>query len=132
ENFLTQTERALVRDELETAVAGYPDTPQGDFMRHLAGNMATPSGKSIEETTRSGVFAYVDFNGASVSRASTGRDPDVRSAQAVFYVVRVDGRWKIGGYRQNRRTGRSDDELAGVLRRWLISGGVPARDLAED
>jgi hypothetical protein len=128
-NFLAQAERALNRDELESAVAGYPDNAQGDFMRSLAGNMASPSGKSIEETTREGAFAYVDFTARSVARASTGRNPDAISAQMVFYVVREGGRWKIGGYRQNKRTGRSDDELIRILRRWLVAGDIPSGDL---
>ncbi|MFI5347658.1 MAG: HD domain-containing protein, partial [Elusimicrobiota bacterium] len=127
--FHAQVERALDRNELEAAVSGYPDNAQGDFMRRLAGDMATPSGKSIEETSRSGVFAYVDFSGSGVSRASTGRDPDVSSVQMLFYVTRAAGRWKIGGYRQNKRTGRTDAELTRVLRQWLVAGGIPARDL---
>jgi hypothetical protein len=127
--FERQADRSLDRAELEAAVSGYPRNAQGDFMRALAQNMATPSGKSIEEVTRSGVFAYVDFNGSSVSRATTGRDPDVGSVQMVFYVTRAAGTWKIGGYRQNRRTGRSDAELARTLRNWLLSGGIPAQDL---
>jgi len=127
--FERQAGRSLNRAALEKAVELYPDNAQGGFMRTLAGNMATPSGKSVEEVARDGVFAYVDFNGSQVARASSGRDPDVRSVQMVFYVTRRDGVWKIGGYRQNRRTGRTDDELAGALRNWLTSGGIPEKDL---
>jgi hypothetical protein len=127
--FERQADRALDRDELERVVAPYPKNAQGQFLRDVAGNMATPSGKSIEEVTRDGVFAYVDFSGASVRRATSGRDPDVASVQMVFYVTRRDGRWRIGGYRQNVDTGRRDAELAGNLKKWLVSGGIPEKDL---
>jgi hypothetical protein len=127
--FERQADIALNRDELERAVSGYPQNKQGDFMRGLAGNMAAPSGKSVEEVARDGVFAYVDFSGPAVLRASTGRDPDVRASQVVFYVVREGGRWRIGGYRQNRSTGRVDSELVKSLKNWLISGGIPDTDL---
>jgi cell division septation protein DedD len=127
--FKNQADRALDRDELERAVAGYPDNDQGRFLRDVADGLATPSGKSVEEIARDGVFAYVDFSGAAVRRAAAGRDPDLRSAQVVFYVVRKNGRWRIGGYRQNRATGRKDAELANDLINWLISGGIPKRDL---
>jgi hypothetical protein len=63
-----------------------------------------------------------------VIRASSGRDPDVRSYQAVFYVTRDDGRWRIGGYRQNK-IDRQDSELVENLKFWLVSGGIPAADL---
>jgi hypothetical protein len=129
DTFARQAERSLLREELERAVAGYPRNAQGAFMRSLADNMATPSGKSVEEVARDGVFAYVDFQGSGVLRASTGRDPDNRTPQMVFYVTRRDGRWKFGGYRQNRGAGRKDAELSGALERWLIAGGIPARDL---
>jgi hypothetical protein len=128
ETFRSQAERALQRDELDRAVARYPKNEQGNFLRSVASDMGAPSGKSIEEVTRAGVFAYVDFNGSRVLRATTGRDPDVSSVQMVFYVTRGGGRWKIGGYRQNRATGRSDAELAAALRRWLTDGGIPAQD----
>lgn len=128
EPFEHQAGLALQRDELERAVAGYPNNTQGDFMRGVASHMATASGKSVEEVARDGVFAYVDFNGASVRRASSGRDPDVRASQVVFYVTRRDGRWRIDGYRQNARTGRGDAELERNLISWLTAGGIPAPD----
>ncbi|HXT00611.1 MAG TPA: hypothetical protein VN915_08055 [Elusimicrobiota bacterium] len=127
--FELQAEKALHRDELEGAVASYPSGAQGRFMREIAGHMATASGKSIEEVTRDGVFAYVDFAGPAVRRAAAGRDPDVKAYQVVFYVTRRDGRWRIDGYRQNRDTGRGDAELERNLKTWLVNGGVPARDL---
>ena len=129
ETFERQADRSLDRAELRAAVAGYPRNVQGDFMRALADNMATPSGKSVEEVARAGVFAYVDFSGGRVVRATSGRDPDVGSVQALFYVTRSGRAWRLDGYRQNRRTGKSDAELARALKEWLISGGVPARDL---
>ena len=127
--FERQADLTLGRDELERAVAGYPDNAQGELMRGVASNMATASGKSVEEVARDGVFAYVDFAGATVQRATSGRDPDVRASQVVFYVTRRDGRWRIDGYRQNRDTGRVDAELAKNLKNWLTAGGVPAKDL---
>lgn len=129
--FETQAGLVLRRAELEAAVRSYPDNAQGDFLRGLASNMASPGGKSIEEVTRDGVFAYVDFSGNGVLRASSGRDPDVQSAQMVFYVTRRDGQWRIDGYRQNRRTGRSDAALIQSLKAWLVAGGIPAADLRD-
>jgi hypothetical protein len=129
--FETQAGMVLRRAELEAAVAGYPDNAQGDFLRGLAGHMAAPGGKSIEEVTRDGVFAYVDFSGsAGVLRAYTGRDPDVQSAQVVYYITRRDGKWQLDVYRQNRRTGRADSSLTAGLRDWLMKGGIPEEDFA--
>lgn len=125
--FELQAGKTLDRDELERAVAAYPDTAQGRFMRELAGHMATASGKSVEEVARDGVFAYVDFAGNSVLRATSGRDPDVRSVQMVFYVTRRGGRWRVDGYRQNRGSA-SDAALVSGLKKWLAKGGVPAKD----
>jgi hypothetical protein len=127
-SFERQAEFTLHRDELERAVSGYSNNTQGAFMRAVADNMATVSGKSVEEVSRDGVFAYVDFYGSNVRKASSGRDPDVRGAQVVFYITRQGGRWKIDGYRQNRDTGRSDSELSRALKSWLVSGGLPAED----
>jgi hypothetical protein len=127
--FERQAGFALLRDELQRAVAGYPDGAQGRLMRDVATAMSSSSGKSVEEIARDGVFIYADFAGASVRKAAAGRDPDVRACQVVFYVTREDGRWRIGGYRQNRSTGRGDAELARVLKNWLVSGGVPKEDL---
>lgn len=128
--FETQAGMVLRRAELEAAVAGYPDNAQGDFLRGLASNMAAPGGKSIEEVTRDGVFAYVDFSGSSVLRATTGRDPDVQGAQVVYYITRRDGKWRLDVYRQNRRTGRADSALTAGLRDWLVRGGIPEGDFA--
>ena len=127
--FELQTEKALERDELERAVAAYPRNAQGELMRAVADHMATPSGKSIEEVSRDGVFAYVDFAGSSVRRAAAGRDPDVKAFQMVFYVTRRGGRWRIDGYRQNKDAGRGDAELKRSLITWLTAGGVPKADL---
>lgn len=128
--FETQAGMVLRRAELEAAVRGYPDNAQGDFLRGLASNMAAPGGKSIEEVTRDGVFAYVDFSGSGVLRAATGRDPDVQGAQVVFYITRRDGKWQLDVYRQNRRTGRADASLTAGLRDWLMKGGIPEEDFA--
>jgi len=128
-SFSGQVERALFRDELERAVARYPETAAGDLMKQVADAMATPSGKSVEEVARDGVFVYADFYGSGAAKTMVSRDPDVRSYQIAFYVTRRGGRWKIDGYRQNRRTGRSDASFEASLKQWLVAGGVPAQDL---
>ncbi|MDX6771221.1 MAG: HD domain-containing protein, partial [Elusimicrobiota bacterium] len=118
---------ALRRASLERAVRRYPDNAQGDFMRQLAGAMSAPGGKSVEEVAREGVFAYVDFGGAGVSRAAVGRDPDPRAPEMVFYVTRREEKWRVEGYRRNRGAG-TDAESKRRLVRWLVAGGIPAAD----
>lgn len=127
--FERQADLALRRDALARAVAGYPQNSAGDLMRRIADAMTVRAGKSVEEVARDGVFVYADFSGLSLTHASVGRDPDVRSAQIVFYATRHDGRWRFDGYRQNRPQGRGDADYVAALERWLVAGGVPARDL---
>jgi hypothetical protein len=127
--FERQANRALSRAERERFVAPYPDTVQGRFLRAVADAMSAASGKSVEEIARDGVFAYVDFNGSKVRRATVGRDPDVRAVQAVMYVTLEKGRWRVGGYRQNVDLHRKDSELSQIVKNWLISGGIPRKDL---
>jgi hypothetical protein len=127
--FELQAGRTLSRDQLEKVVAPYPRDAAGDLMRLVAEQMNTVSGKSAEEIARDGVFIYADFSALSLMRATAGRDPDLRTSQVVFYVTRRDGRWRLDVYRQNRSRRRSDDEYVAALRRWLVAGGIPARDL---
>lgn len=127
--FERQADLALRRDALKRAVAGYPAGAAGDLLRRIAETMAVQGGKSVEEVARDGVFVYADFSGLTLTQASVGRDPDVRAAQMVFYVTRRDGRWRFDGYRQNRPQGRADADYVAALERWLVAGGVPARDL---
>jgi hypothetical protein len=116
------------RRELDAAVAGYPDTQQGQLMRDVAVTMLARSGKSVEEIARDGVFLYVDYAGAQVQRATVGRDPDPKTPHMIFYVTRDENKWKIAGYRNNRTLGRSDATLISDLIKWLGRGGVPASD----
>jgi len=129
EAFRHQAERTLDRAELQNVVASYPDNPQGRFMRGVADDMSDHSGSSAEEISRDGVFAYIDFSGRTVVQASSGRNPDQNLCQMVFYITRREDRWRIGGYRQNKRSGLKDPELERSLRDWLTSGGVPGADL---
>lgn len=119
---------ALRRASLENAVRRYPDNEQGAFMRQLASDMASPGGKSVEEVARAGVFAYVDFSGAGVSKAFSSRDPDLKTSQMAFYVTRREEKWRVDGYRQNRPLGRSDAELIKAFKAWLVRGGIPPAD----
>lgn len=130
EVFERQAWQVMRRASLERAVRRYPDNAQGEFLRALASHIATPGGKSVEEVAREGAFAYVDFAGNRVLRARSGRDPDLRSPEVVFYITRREEKWRIDGYRQNRPAGRSDAELERRLRDWLIGGGIPAEDFA--
>ncbi|MFH2202755.1 MAG: hypothetical protein ABIJ96_06555 [Elusimicrobiota bacterium] len=116
----------LQRDRVERLTAGFPHNAQGDFLREMGQDILTPSGKSIEEISRAGAFAYVNFNGNAVRDAKTGRDPDNRSADQVFYVVlESDGRWTIGGYRKNMKRAGTDAEYVRIFRKWLVAGGIP-------
>jgi hypothetical protein len=119
----------LKYEELQAAVAHYPRNEAGTLMRSIASNMATKSGNSIEEIARAGVFVYADFKGSQFLRATSGRNPDDRSMAMVFYVTRVDGKWRFDGYRQNRITSLTDPQLVTEIKQWLNSGGIPAGDL---
>lgn len=122
----------LHREQVEGVVEDYPENRQGRFMRSMAQDILVKSGKSVEEVSRAGAFGYVDFNGGTVSRFSTGRDPDNQSAHVVFYVTLSHGKWDIQGYRQNRvrgHAGGSDAQYVEALKKWLISGGIPAEAL---
>lgn len=124
--------RLLHRAQIEKAVSRYPHNAQGELLRQLAANIMTPSGKSVEEVSRTGAFIYAYFSGrTTLIRTRTGRDPDDSSADMVFYVVFNDGQFKIGGYRQNRLMGVRDSVLIEILKDWLISGGIPAEDFVE-
>jgi hypothetical protein len=124
--------RLLFKDQVEKIVARYPHNSQGDALRELGSNITTRGGKSIEEELREGAFLYVDFRGGGVSRITSGRDPDNSHCDMLFYVTIKDGRWKLNGYRQNRRTqgpSGSDLSFGRVLKSWLVGGGVPEQDL---
>ena len=118
----------LERAKMDKAVAHYPQNAQGRLMREVVSSLLARSGKSVEEIARGGVFVYTDFNGRNISNITVGRDPDPTFPQMIFYVEYVDAKWKISGYRQNRRAGSSDAELIDNLRRWLVGGGVPEGD----
>ncbi|MEK9144749.1 MAG: hypothetical protein AAB339_03965, partial [Elusimicrobiota bacterium] len=130
----TQLERALRaildREEVERVVARYPRNSQGEFLRSVGDNLLAKSGKSIEEVSRAGVFGYVSFSGRTVTRAGSGRDPDERSPDIVLYIELSGGKWKIGGYRQNRSRGILDAEYVSAFEAWLVSGGIPRSDFA--
>ncbi|MFH1724516.1 MAG: hypothetical protein ABII00_07835 [Elusimicrobiota bacterium] len=118
--------RLLQRDRVLRLTDGYPENAQGSFLRSMGKDILAPSGKSVEEISRSGAFAYVNFHGRSVRDAKSGRDPDNASPDQVFYVtLEPDGRWKIGGYRKNFRQPGTDAEYIAIFRKWLVSGGVP-------
>lgn len=125
----TQIEMALTNDELDRAVSKYPDNPQGDLMRAVAGTMATKGGKSVEEISRDGVFLYADFRGPDFLRGYASRDPDIQSHTIAFYVTRKDGKWRIDGYRQQRSSRVSDATYIDRLKVWLTKGGIPPSDL---
>lgn len=124
-----QIEMALTNDELERAVARYPDNEQGNLMRGVAGTMATKGGKSVEEVARDGVFLYADFNGNQFLRGYASRDPDVQLHTIAFYVTRKDGKWRIDGYRQKKSSRISDASYIDALKAWLRKGGIPPSDL---
>lgn len=125
-------DRILTAEEVLASVAHYPDTAQGAALRNLAESVTARSGKSVEELARAGAFLYVDFNGKRVTETHSGRDPDVSTCDVVFYGVLEAGRWNIGVYRQNRRSGvsGSDSHYQAALRSWLIEGGISEEDLA--
>ncbi len=123
-----QIEIALDKDELERAVASYPDNEQGRLMRSIASAMSARSGSSVEEVAREGVFVYADFSGSRLQRAKVGRRPDDRSTAVVFYVTRIGGQWRFNGYRQNRPTGLPDENLINGLKAWLRAGGISSSD----
>lgn len=128
-NLETQIEMALTNDELDRAVARYPDNPQGDLMRAVAGTMATKGGKSVEEVARDGVFLYADFNGTTFMRGYASRDPDIQQHTIAFYVTRKGGKWRIDGYRQKKSSRTSDLTYIDALKSWLRKGGIPPSDL---
>jgi hypothetical protein len=122
---------ALRRDELDRAVAAYPTTnAQGRFMRNLAGSIATPSGQSHAEIASESAFAYVNFSpgGGAVQRAWSGRERSV-PAQVLFSVSRKGGRWRISVFHRNGSDGRPDADYVRFFKNWLVSGGIPAKDL---
>ncbi|MBI2384603.1 MAG: HD domain-containing protein [Elusimicrobia bacterium] len=123
-----QVEMALTNDELERAVAKYPDNAQGDLMRGVAGAMGVKGGKSVEEVSRDGVFLYADFNGRQFLRGYANRDPDIQSHTIAFYVTRRDGKWRIDGYRQKKSSRISDASYIDALKTWLRAGGIPSSD----
>lgn len=128
-NLENQVEMALTNDELERAVAKYPDNAQGDLMRGIAGAMGVKGGKSVEEVSRDGVFLYADFNGRQFLRGYANRDPDIQSHTIAFYVTRRDGKWRIDGYRQKKSSRISDASYIDALKIWLRAGGIPSSDL---
>ncbi|MDP3542628.1 MAG: HD domain-containing protein [Elusimicrobiota bacterium] len=124
-----QIEMALTNDELDRAVAKYPDNAQGELMRAVAGTMATKGGKSVEEVARDGVFLYADFHGTTFARGYASRDPDIQQHTIAFYVTRKDGKWRIDGYRQKKSSRTSDAAYIDGLKSWLRKGGIPSSDL---
>lgn len=122
----------LTKEELSVVTSRYPKTEQGEAMRRFGEQVASRSGTSVEEMSRAGAFLYVDFTGRAVRRAYSGRDPDLKTADVVFYGVRSREAWKFGVYRQNPRPGvrGPDAEYERALKKWLVAGGVPEDDLA--
>lgn len=112
----------------------YPNTPQGRLLRQAALHLSIRSGGSIEEISRNGAFAYVDFLGLSVQQAGAGRDPDVQSCHVVFYLQFTNQAWNIHVYRRNARAdtgGRPDRDYVRALKTWLIAGGIPRDDISD-
>lgn len=128
-NLAHQIELALTNDELDRAVARYPDNAQGQLMRGVASTMATKGGKSVEEISRDGVFLYADFNGTTFMRGYASRDPDIQQHTIAFYVTRKGGKWRIDGYRQKTPSRTSDLAYIDGLKSWLRKGGIPSADL---
>ncbi|MBI5247666.1 MAG: HD domain-containing protein [Elusimicrobia bacterium] len=129
DQFEHQVSMALTADELARAVVRYPNNEAGTLMRGVASAMSTRSGKSVEEVSRDGVFLYADFAGDRFLRGYASRDPDIQSHTIAFYITRSDNLWKIDGYRQSRAGVRSDAAYIESLKKWLILGGIPERDL---
>lgn len=122
----------LERRAIAAAVSEYPLNEQGRFLRAAATDISAPSGKSIEEISRDGVFAYANFNGRALQNVAVSRDPDGKHASLVYYVQFIEGKWKIGVYRQNARPGfrgGPDADFVSALKAWLVAGGIPAKDL---
>lgn len=122
----------LLKDEIEQTLAAYPRNEQGSFLRDVAGQILTKTGKSIEEISRDGAFGYLNFAGQTVAQARSGRDPDAREPHMLFYIQYIEGKWKFSGYRQNAKAGfrgGPDSQYQKILKNWLIAGGVPAQDL---
>lgn len=128
ENLENQIGKALENEELDRAVAKYPDNAQGELLRGVANTMSAKGGKSVEEIARDGVFLYADFRGTQFLRGYASRDPDIQQHTIAFYVTRKEGAWHIGGYRQ-KGSGTSDQSYIDALKLWLRSGGIPASDL---
>lgn len=122
----------VLKDKIESTLVRYPNNEQGVFLRDVASQILTKTGKSIEEISRDGAFGYLNFSGLSVARAQSGRDPDAREPHMLFYIQYIDGKWKFSGYRQNTRPGfrgGPDGQYQKALKNWLIAGGVPESDL---
>ncbi len=122
---------AVQNFRMDRTVLEYPDNAQGRFMRGLVSSIQVKTGKSVEEIARAGAFAYVNFWGRNVRDASSGRDPDPNEPDMLFYIEFHDGRFRIGGYRQNKRfrQGGPDSGWVDVLKDWLTAGGVPESHL---
>lgn len=113
-----------------------PENAQGEFLRSMAQSIMTKSGKSIEEVSREGAFAYVDFWGRNVSEVSTGRDPDAQGRDVTLYVIKRGNAWKIdfypGGGRRHTRAGTpSGQEARKLFIQWLKSGVPGVKILGE-
>ncbi len=129
ENLENQIEKALENEELDRAVAKYPDNAQGNLLRGVASTMGAKGGKSVEEIARDGVFLYADFSGTKFLRGYSSRDPDIQQHTIAFYITRKEGQWQIDGYRQKANGVASDQSYIDALKSWLRSGGIPSSDL---
>ncbi|MBI4424110.1 MAG: hypothetical protein HY554_10310 [Elusimicrobia bacterium] len=118
-------EQTLAFRKVREAAKRFPRNWQGDSMRALAEQVASRSGKSIEEVRRPGAFMYVDFGGLSVQRVFSGRDPDNRERDVVFYWEFADGIWEVSITNRNKDAGASKDSAyLRAIKGWLVAGGV--------
>jgi len=109
---------ALEREEMQALGASWPENRQAEFLRGLMQDIRVKSGKSVEEVARAGAFAYVRFSGAGVTEARSGRDPDHKYCDAIFYVLYEHGRFKVSLY-GTRRPVSSPEE---GFKAWLLRG----------
>lgn len=122
--FELQLRRVLEGEAMRKVASAWPDNVQSRFLKILMTEMETKSGKSVEETSRSGAFAYVWISRGQVLRATTGRDPDFRGCDASFYVTYLNGRFKLSLYPSVAAPAGAQE----VLERWLRQG-VPGVQL---
>ncbi|MBI4051534.1 MAG: hypothetical protein HY400_03420, partial [Elusimicrobia bacterium] len=125
---LTESSRLQLKDRaihlVESLEFGKPDlelapqlpqNPQSDFMRQVEAHMGVKYGKSPEEISRSGVFAYVEIHGNQPKILEVARTPDAYMGKpnvVQYYITLENTGWKIGG----------QERYAPQLKAWLKQG----------